>query len=236
MSNTITKQTKDELSRISELYIEIQTKVIDDTFKLSKSIDNEINKAKVSNPIINNLQRLTDYRLFIDILILDLTTSARIYLNAKSNYETTFSSRQIIVIINEGYKKIYHFIGNNKDYSENLNNRNNSFWVKNIGEIIRVELEALTKEYEELTNDLELYFQNNFEQIKIYRDLSIHYYENPKLVYAMLIELDLEETFKKMIPFLELLFKMSKFTKEMTSEYIEKVKKINLQAITPNNG
>lgn len=172
-----------------------------------------------------NINLLLKYRLFIGILILDLATAIRIYLNAKLQYEALFSVRQIIVIINEGYKKIYDFISKDEKEADKNRNRNNSFWVKNIGEIIKLDLPDLQQEYDSITIELEKYFNINFDEIKDQRNLSIHYDKNPIKVYDMLLKLDIEETFKKLIPFLAILNRMFDLTHLLVLGYNEKLDK-----------
>jgi len=170
-----------------------------------------------------NINHLLKYRLFIGILILDLATATRIYLNAKLNYEALFSVRQIIVIINEGYKKIYDFVSKDDKEADKNKNRNNSFWVKNIGEIIKLDIPVLQQEYDSITIELEKYFNTNFAEIKDQRNLSIHYDKNPIRVYDMLLKLDIEETFKKLIPFLAILNRMFDLTHLLVVGYDEKL-------------
>jgi len=55
--------------------------------------------------------------------------------------------------------------------------------------------------------------------------LSIHYDRNPANVYDMLLKLNIEETFKRMIPFLDILNKMFKFTDQLIYGYKEKTYK-----------
>jgi hypothetical protein len=170
-----------------------------------------------------NINHLLKYRLFIGIIILDLAAAIRIYLNAKLQYEALFSVRQIIVIINEGYKKIYNFILKHDKGIDIEKYRKNSFWVKNIGEIIYLDLPDLQQEYDSITIELERYLIMNFDGIKDQRNLSIHYDENPVRVYDMLLKLDIEETFKKLIPFLGILNRMFDLTHLLVLRYNEKL-------------
>lgn len=89
---------------------------------------------------IKGIRDLLEYRLFIGILILDLLSATRIYLNGKFQYEGIFSARQIIVIVSEGYKKIYNFKKEKDDGNKKTTDRNKSFWIKEIGEIIKNDL------------------------------------------------------------------------------------------------
>lgn len=179
-------------------------------------------KANILN--FKNLRLLTNYRLFIGILILDLTTSVRIFLNAKYQYEGVYAARQIIVIINEGYKQICDF-SKNKNGVDKPSLRKNSFWVKGIGEIIANDLHNLKMTYEELTDTLYQY-EDEVKTTYTQRSLSVHYYDKDfkkvNEVYDMMAKLDIETIFQKLIPFLNILNKMFEFTKAINKAYFEK--------------
>lgn len=133
-----------------------------------------------------------------------------------------YSVRQIIVIINEGYKKIYNFTTINKNGDEIVRDRNQSFWIKDIGGMIVKDLNHFENQYNELTIKLENYLKNNFEEIKEQRNLSIHYDRVPTKVYDMLNQLNFEEIFKKLIPFFDILNQMFDFTHVILKGYNEK--------------
>lgn len=104
-------------------------------------------------------------------------------------------------------------------------NRNKSFWVKDIGEIIKSDLSDLQQQYNAITNELERYFSLYFDEIKEQRNLSIHYDKNPVKVYDMLLKLNIEETFKKLIPFLNILNKMFDLTHLLVIGYDKELNK-----------
>jgi hypothetical protein len=97
--------------------------------------------------------------------------------------------------------------------------RNKSYWIKEIGDILQNELVELKFEYDEITNDLDEYLKINFALLQVQRNLSIHYDKDPTKVYKMLIELDVEETFKTLIPFINILNKMFEFTNKLRDAY-----------------
>lgn len=175
------------------------------------------------------IKKLLDYRLFIGILTLDLCTAMLIYLRAKFQYEGIYSSRQIIVIISEGYKKIYNFVQENEQGDLIKKNRNNSFWIKEIGYIITNELPQYQDSYNRLTEQLDNYLSINFNVLKSQRDLSIHYDKEPIKVYDMISKINIEETFNKLSPFLNILNEMFVFTSELNEGFLEKTEteKIN---------
>ncbi|GAB7087287.1 hypothetical protein [Marinifilum fragile] len=222
-------ETKLRLLTSTEEKLNDITSDIDNIRKLIKkaeAIDTFLKKENI-NASFNNLLDLLEFRLFIGILTLDLTSAVRIYLNAKFQYEGVFSARQIVVIINEGYKKIYNFVTLSDNGVAKLKNRNNSFWVKEIGGIIDNDLPHLNVHYNDISQKLDEYFNVNFSSLKELRDLSIHYGEtakdkSPVKVYDMIVKMDIEETFLKMIPFMEILNEMFLFTHILVTEYQKK--------------
>ena len=161
-NNPMTEETKAKLFDSSELNIVRLTKSVDEVrhsldsiqkvkfFLSSQTLNNNTQNVDIYN--FQNLERLAEYRLLIGLLILDITSSVRIYLNAKYKYESIFSVRQIIVIINEGYKKIYNFITKSPNGEIITRYRKNSFWVKDIGNIVTYDLPDLQPEYDVFNN------------------------------------------------------------------------------------
>jgi hypothetical protein len=220
----MTEETKTKILNNTESKIIETTKIIDEVRRLLKTTEDITFFMSQKNIPINldNMKSLLEYRMLMGLLILDLASAMRIYLNAKYRYEELFSARQIIVIINEGFKKIYNFINKNEKGVEITKHRKDSYWIKNIGAIIEKDLPHLQNEYDYLTLELENCLKLNFDVIREQRDLSIHYDKNPVKVYDMLLKLDIEETFKKMIPFLDILNKMFTFTDQLVYGYKEK--------------
>jgi len=223
----MTEETKAKFLQNTEIKIIETTKVIDEVRRLLRTTEDIQLFMSQKNIHLNldNLKSLLEYRMLIALLILDLASAMRIYLNAKFHYEELYSARQIIVIINEGFKKIFNFIQKNEKGEKIVKHRENSFWIKNIGSIIENDLPYLQQEYKSLTADLENYLNTNFDSLRTQRDLSIHYDKNPANVYDMLLKLDIEGTFKKMIPFLDILNRMFKFTNQLFNGYKEKTYK-----------
>ena len=99
----------------------------------------------------------------------------------------------MIVIINEGFKKIFNFEKINDKGDLITKYRNNSFWLKEIKTLLVDDLSLFLEEYERITEKLEKYLEFDFDKIKEDRDLSIHYDKNPMLIYNMIVDLDFEE-------------------------------------------
>jgi hypothetical protein len=222
MKNTpMTEGIRLQLLHDTELKITEISEEIDGIRKLlKKAEDIEILFAK-ENKVIEfyNLINLMKYRLFIGLIILDLASASRIFINAKLKYEALYSARQIVIIIDEAFKKIYNFIKQNEKGDKIIKHRKNSFWIKNVGQIINQDLPQLIQQYNDLTNELEKYLSSNFKDVKEQRDLFIHYDEDPSNVYDALIKINIEETFKKMNAFLEILNRMYRFTENLVLNY-----------------
>lgn len=220
----ITEETKNNLLNSTELKIISITKSVDEARRLLTGIEKAHSFMLKRNISIKleNFEHLLEYRMLIGLLTLDLATAMRMYLNAKFRYEEIFATRQIIVIINEGYKKVYNFIIKDSKGNYITKYREESFWIKDIGGIIENDLPILKQEYVTLTSELESYFKTNFDNIKTQRNLSIHYDKKVVKVYDMFSKLDSEDIFKKMIPFLDILNKMFEFTIQIVLNYKEK--------------
>lgn len=164
-------------------------------------------------------ENLLKYRIFLGIVSMDLCSAILIHTKSNSNYENIYSARQIIIIINEAYKKIYNFLSENKFGDIIRKYRNKSYWIKEIGNIIENELPELQNEYKEITKDLDEYLNVNFRVLQIQRNLSIHYDKNPIKVYKMLIDLNVDETFKLLIPFMKIINGMYIFTDKLRDAF-----------------
>ncbi|WP_298791017.1 hypothetical protein [uncultured Allomuricauda sp.] len=117
-------------------------------------------------------------------------------------------------------KKIYNFIPENERGVEIVRNRNNSFWIKEIAQII-IDLPKFQSEYDRITLKLDENLELNLIKLKSQRDLSIHYDKEPIKVIKMLSSIDIEETFKIMNPFLQILNEMHSLTFELVKGYKE---------------
>lgn len=108
----ISEETRINLRSTVENRIDEISKEVDELRNIYEKLERTESFA-IENKLfidLKSLKSLLEFRLFIGLLNLDLCTAVRIYLNAKFQYEGVSSARQIIVIINEGYKKIYNFL------------------------------------------------------------------------------------------------------------------------------
>ncbi|MFY7908473.1 MAG: hypothetical protein ACOVO2_02920 [Emticicia sp.] len=227
----LTLETKEKLltnveSRLNELANEVDN--LGKLFTELEAYKTFFEGRNLLNPF-ENLKDILNFRLIVGIINLDLCAATLTYLRGKFQYETISASRQIIVIISEGYKKIYNFIAINEKGDKVLKHRNNSFWIKEIGQIINSELPELRQEYEDLTKKLDNYLVINFDVLKTQRDLSVHYDKEPMKVYNMIIKLDIEESFKKLILFLDILNNLFAFTQLLVNSFQKKIEQANLE-------
>lgn len=193
---------------IDQVRVFIQKKALAMEFLESHNINSE-------NETFETMEKMLEYRMLIGIIFLDLASATRAHLNSKYTYEKLYSMRQIIVIIDEGYKQIYNFVRKNENGDFITKDRNKSFWYKDIRNVVANSLPELTNEYNRLTLKLEKYFDDNFSFVKEQRDLSVHYDKIASKVYDMIVGLNVEQIFMKMSPFLGILTEMFRFTEKM---------------------
>lgn len=227
----MTPETKDNLlsnveTRLNELTFEVDN--LASLYNKLEAYKKFLVERNISNPF-DNLRNLLNFRIIVGIINLDLCAATLTYLRGKFQYESANASRQMIVVINEGYKKIYNFIITNEKGNEISKYRNNSFWIKEIGQIVNSQLPEYRQHYDELTKKLDEYLSVNFETLKSQRDLSIHYDKEPMKVYKMITELDIEDSFKKLIPFLDILNELFTFTQHLADGFKKMTEQTNLE-------
>lgn len=222
----MTQESKINFKQIIEETLEFMTKEIDETNNLknavlaSESLFSSTNLQFESDSFKNIL----NFKMFLGIVGLDLCASLLIYINGKSRYEGIFSCRQIIVIISEGYKKLYNFTRENEKGDIISKYRNRSFWVRSIGKLVDSKYETLKPKYDSITQKLDDYLNINFDLLYTQRNLSIHYDEDPTLVYNMIVDLDVDETFKKLAPFMDIINNMFLFINDLVTELGKEIK------------
>lgn len=164
-----------------------------------------------------NLKKLIEYNMLITSFHLDLSVIVNLFLNGKSDYEKLFALKQGMVIINEGYKKIFNFVTENKDGSPNFTQRDNSFWKKDICQIVE-RYPILDTEFKLITKQLDEYYEFSFDKIKEIRDLTVHYHKDPVEFYQMLKSLDTETIFVKLTGFVKIISRMYPFMSLVINE------------------
>ncbi|MEH6306185.1 hypothetical protein RYH73_11060 [Olivibacter sp. CPCC 100613] len=165
------------------------------------------------------LKRISEYSMLLTLIWLDITAAFRVYFNAKKNYEVAYASKQLLIIINEGFKKIYGYLTFDKNGNLRTGERNKSFWIYDIGNLIHEKLLFLEKEYDFITLELDKYDDDDLKKMKDPRDLFVHYDKVPTKVYDELENIDIERITVKTIPFMRILSKMIPFTHTLLKEY-----------------
>lgn len=215
----MTNKTKLILIRETELSIEFVTKAMDDVrliIRKMKSIQMALENHKINSDseFFHRMNKMLEYRMLVGIIYLDLASVTRAHMNSKYSYEKLFSARQIIVIINEGYKQIYNYLRYNNSGALITRNRNKSFWHKDIKNYIDIYLPELISEHKKISQKLDK-FNGEFSLLKDERDLSVHYDKKASKVYDMTVGIDIDAIFLKMGNFLGILTDMVHFTEKI---------------------
>lgn len=220
---SISDKTKADLLQITFLNIESSTNVID---MLSHSVQmlldaEQFYKKNNLSPSMDNhhLKRLTEYTMLINLISLDISSTYRIYLNALTNYEVQFATKLLVLITNEGFKQIYNYVYPNDKGDMITSKRNKSFWVRDIGKIVKNELPLFHEQYSKLTIELNEYDDQELKAMKPARDLFVHYDIEPSKVYDELQKIHIETVSQKVIPFLSIIMNMSAFCLDLTKAY-----------------
>lgn len=224
---TLEDETLNNIQTVTNLVVSLRNsiKMLNTTKELLEPQNSISLSEREKTDEIYYLNRLSEYALLIGLIWLDITTAYRVYINAKENYETIYSIKQLIITINEGFKRIYHYIIE-KNGSQQLKNRNQSFWVRDIGNLVDKELPFLVSEYNKITEDLDSYIDEDMKKIKEQRDFCVHYDEkDASKVYDILVSLDMESMTIKAIPFMNILSKMFLFSITLLNEYKDLINK-----------
>lgn len=227
----ITEETKKTLEEATLSNFDVYTKLIDGVRRSITMID-RAEEYMVSNghsiPESNHhLRRIGEYTMLLGLVWLDITAGFRIYLNARENYEAIYSTKNLLITINEGFKQIYNYVSADPNGNLKTKPRNNSFWVKDIGVLVNDQLTHLSYEYNEITSELDLYDDDELKNMRGPRNLFVHYDPEPSKVYDELINLDIEKMARKMIPFMQILSKMILFGRKVLEHYSAYIEKSN---------
>lgn len=228
--NHIENLKKSTHVKLTEIVSDIEEVV--GLIKRYEVISEKFIEFEISSEYLPSLIETLKYRLFLGFLISDICCSLNVYNNAKTLYEEKFAIRNLIVIVNEGFKKIYNFTKVNSEGDLILKHRNNSFWIKNIKPIIYSDIIKLKEIYDEITQKLDDFLNFNFEVIKTNRDLSIHYDKNPCLMHKMMLSLDLECEKDLVLSFMDIISQMYVITEKLCAEFLQKVDKSQIELTT----
>lgn len=233
----LTDESKNKFVKITSDLIQnltLELREISKTDRFIEILDNQISQPILLNfrSIIfedsniaklldlTNIKNLLKYRMIIGILNLDFSVAVRLYLNSSYQYESIVASRQLYIIANEGYKRIYGF----------NNHRKASMWIAGVGKIIDDDFPDLKLEYDLMTKKLNAY-ESTLNQFKYIRDFSIHYDKEPMKVYDMMMELDINKAFREINPFLSTIVEMYHFVTKLFERYIVENRLQNINMI-----
>jgi len=225
----ITEETRKALEENTLSNFDVYTKLVDSVRSSVAMLDRTEEYMLKNNHSIPDsnyyLRRISEYTILLGLVWLDITAGFRIYLNAKENYETIYSTKQLLITINEGFKQIYNYVSIDSNGNLKTKPRNHSFWVKDIGTIVNDKLAHLVDEYLEITTELDLYDDDELKNMRGPRNLFVHYDIEASKVYDELINLDIEKMAIKMMPFMKILSRMVLFGRKVLEEYNSYIKK-----------
>ncbi len=169
-----------------------------------------------------------DFHMILGIIRMDLYVATLVYLRGKFQSEAIYSARQISVIIIEGYKKIYNLIlDDKKEKSEQLKFRNKSFWIRTVQNVIIKSYPEYQIQFEEITKKLDDYFEVNFEELSRVRHFSVHYDYEPSKFIDMVLYLDVDKTYQKLTPFMQILLDMQILMYQLLPEFQQRSEQFN---------
>lgn len=180
-------------------------------------------KYEIPFEFVDQLNQFLNFRLFICYLQADNCCVLNAFLNAQTYYERKFAVRNFIVIVNEGIKKIYGFENSAKQNKSKTSLRNNSFWIKDVKPIIIKKFPSHTLLYEEITLSLDVFLEKDLENLKEYRDLSIHYDKDSLKVFTMLTQINFNDYDKVILEFLDIINKLANFCELICEKFIEDI-------------
>lgn len=227
----ITEETRRALEEGTLSNFDVYTKLVDEVRRSINMLDRAeeyMTNNGHSIPAPNHhLRRISEYTMLLGLVWLDITAGFRVYLNAKENYEAIYSTKQLLITINEGFKQIYNYVSTDSNGNLKTKPRNNSFWVKDIGVLVNDKLMHLSQEYQGITAELDLYDDDELQSMRVPRNLFVHYDSDPSKVYDELIHLDMEKMANKMLPFMRILSKMILFGRKVLEDYNIYIEKSN---------
>ena len=219
----LSAETKAEWERFTVSGIVSYTNMVDKVRDSIKMIDNVeqyiVQQGHAMPPENKHLRRLSECSMLVGLIWLDITAAFRIYLNAKERYEVIYAVKQLTITINEGFKQIYNYVSLDENGNSKTRERNQSFWVKDIGNIVKMELPHLLPEYEKITSSLDTYDDQELKDMKEPRNLFVHFDREASAVYDELQKQDIEKIARKALPFMNILTDMIKFNQLLLNEY-----------------
>lgn len=233
-SPAVSEETKRKLSADLLLNLDVTNQQLDLMREQIKWIDDASREWADGHQQVSaqakQLKRICEYTMLIGLISNDLAVVFRVYLRAQDPYEVQYASKQIVVILTEGFKQLYSFVSKNEQGDLVTSKRNNSIWKKDIGGIVAERLPELLDEYKEITNDLELFDDAELKAMHRPRNIFVHYDSKPCLAYDELLAVHIGQVTDKAIPFLTILQRMMIFNSTMTLGYVQVIVKATKDA------
>lgn len=220
----ITPQTRQNLIHINKLNIQATSELL---IKLRAHITS-LNDNKKSRQESNldesadetNLRILTEYNILLKLISLDLNAAYLTYLKANEPYEVQYATKHLIIILREGFKKIYNYVWTDNKGVLKTDDRNNSIWKKDINHLVNNELNEMKDEYLRLTNELDIFDDEILAGMRSPRNMFVHYDDEPSKAYDEMMSIDIELISQKVIPFFKIIQQMLSFSYSLYESYI----------------
>jgi hypothetical protein len=219
----ISEEAKKNLTDLTLTSLQDYLKLIDSVRNSIRTLDKATAFMKNQNIPIPaeylSMSRLGECALLQGLIWLDITAGCRVYLKAEGTYENSYAAKQLVVTINEGFKQLYGFQWYDKQGNLKSRERNQSFWIKDIGGIVKHELPSFEKDFNRITSLLDAYDGPDLSDLKDPRDLFVHYDKTPSKVYDEMSRQNMEKTFRKVIPLMHIISEMISFNKQLMQAY-----------------
>lgn len=169
----------------------------------------QLERSSIANQRLLNVQIAS---MYLNYIYLDFCAAFRMYLSGISNYEQRFAVKQLYVILNEGFKRIYGF--------DVKNLRKNSIWTQYFGIYAKDSNPQISDAFNTLTEYLRD-FKDDVIFDKDARCKGAHYSDDYKKIYSHLSGLNAETVTVGATHFMQLMEEVRKFIHIVNSELIK---------------
>lgn len=168
-----------------------------------------LEQSTIANQRLLNVQIAS---MYLNYIYLDFCAAFRMYLCGISNYEQRFAVKQLYVILNEGFKRVYGF--------EGTKSRNKSIWAQYFDIYAKDSNTQIAGAFKTLTGYLRD-FRDDIIFDKDARCQGAHYSDDYKTIYSYLSSLNAEAVTLGAIHFMQLMEEVRKFIHIVNSELIK---------------
>lgn len=227
----LTEKTKQEMLKYSRLNIQMTSKNLTLLRERVRQIDKfqqELHEHGLEiSDYEHHSRKLAEYSILLGLISQDLWCAYGNALKADEDYEHQYATKHIVIIINEGFKKIYNYVWKNEKGDLQTKDRNRSIWKKDIGMIITNHLPHLEKEYLRLTSELEQFDDLTLKAMKNPRNIFVHYDDTPSKAYDEIYNTSIKNVSQKAIEFIKILHQMFEFLLLLNQDYFSILKARN---------